>query len=144
MLKIKPNDMASVENFAKNHPLGRLLAELKNWNFQVGDVLIREVKAYEGTKSIDMVSDTCQVPKKYRVVHIDNLGIPWVKQLSVRGGLGDKIYCLATVAAEKYSYQVDPEQLEASLLGYKYDPRVEYKRMRADNPEYGNATKQDP
>lgn len=148
MLKIKPDDLKAIEQFAKGHPSGRLLSEMKNWAFSAGDVLIRTVKDYEGTVSTDMVSDTCKVPKKYRVVFIDDLSVPWVKQLSVRGGLGDKIYCLAVVDHNRYSYQVDPEMLEASLLGYKYDPRIEYKRMRTENPEYGNGdkseTKQDP
>lgn len=145
MLKVKPDDMRNVERFEKEHPIGRLLSEMKNWNFQVGDVLIRKVKEDGGTSSVDLVGDNCQVPKKYRVVFMDTLGIPWVKQLSVRGGLGDKIYCLATVDQNRYSYSVDPEQLEASLLGYKYDPRIEYKRMRADNPNYGrdNASDED-
>ncbi len=140
MLKIKPEDLRSIERFAKEHPTGRLLSEMKNWNFQVGDVLIRNLRDHDGNQSVDVVSDNCKVPKKYRVVYMDALGVPWVKQLSVRGGLGDKIYCLATVDHNKLSYQVDPEQLEASLLGYKYDPRIEYKRMRADNPNYGKGT----
>jgi hypothetical protein len=84
-----------------------------------------------------MVSDVCQVPKKYRVVFIDALGVPWVKQLSVRGGLGNRMYCLATVDPGRYHYMVDPEQLEAILLGYKYDSRREYKQMRSQNPNYG-------
>lgn len=137
MLKIKPEELKEIEHFANNHPTGRLLTEMKSWNFQTGDVLIRHIKASDGTRAVDVVSDSCPVPKKYRVIYIDSLGLPWIKQLSVRGGLGEKIYCLATVDANRYSYQVDPEQLEAILLGYKYDPRVEYKRMRTENPHYG-------
>ena len=138
MLKLKPDDTQEVEQFAKEHPTGKMLSEMKNWKFAVGDVLIRFIKEPEGGTSIDTVADTCLVPKKYRVMIIDDLGIPWVKQLSVRGGLGNKLYCLAQIDAGKYHYQVDPEQLEAILLGYKYDPRVEYRRMREQNPEYGS------
>lgn len=138
MLLLKPDEMIDVERFAKEHPLGRILTEMKNWKFQEGDILIRSVKDMEGHSSIDMVSTECQVPKKYRVMLIDDIGIPWVKQLSVRGGLGSKLYCLANIDANRYKYKVDPEQLDALLLGVKYDPRIEYKRMRQDNPDYGN------
>lgn len=146
MLKMKPDDIRNIEKFVKEHPTGRLLSEMKNWNFQVGDVIVRNINGLDGSISIDNVSDTCDVPKKYKVMAIDSVGVPWVKQLSVRGGLGEKIYCLATIDSVRYSYHVDPEQLEASLLGYQYDPRIEYKRMRASNPNYGgskNATNED-
>jgi hypothetical protein len=137
MLKLKPDEMKEVEHFAREHPLGKVLTEMKHWKFAVGDVLVRFVKE-EGGTSVDLVSEVCQVPKKYRVVLVDELGIPWVKQLSVRGGMGNKLYCLASVDAGRYHYQVDPEQLEAILLGYRYDPRCEYRKMREANPEYGS------
>jgi len=138
MLKLKPDEMKEVEQFAREHPVGKILSEMKHWKFAVGDVLVRFIREPEGGTSIDVVSETCPVPKKYRVMLVDELGIPWVKQLSVRGGLGNKLYCIANADASKYHYQVDPEQLEAIILGYKYDPRVEYKRMRENHPEYGS------
>lgn len=137
MLKLKPSETQEIEQFASQHPLGKLLSEMKHWKFSVGDVLVRFTKEDGGAQSIDMVSETCQVPKKYRVVIVDDLGVPWVKQLSVRGGMGNRLYCLATMDTGRYHFQVDPEQLEAILLGYKYDPRVEYKQMRDSNPGYG-------
>jgi hypothetical protein len=139
MLRLKPEELKCVENFAKEHPMGRLLSEMKTWGFQVGDVLIRQIKEADGSVSVDVLAGTDSVPKKYKVVFIDGLGVPWIKQLSVRGGLGNKLYCLADMVNTKYSYKVDPEQLEAMLLGYKYDPRIEYKRMRNDNPTYGKS-----
>jgi hypothetical protein len=142
MLKLKPDEMTEISRFAKEHPTGRLLSEMRDWKFNVGDVLIRTIKdMHANTSAIDMVSDTCQVPKKYKVVYLDALGVPWLKQLSVRGGLGMRMYCLATVDPGRYHYMVDPEQLEASLLGYRYDARVEYKKMRNDNPSYGAGVK---
>lgn len=140
MLKLKPEELTEIEHFATQHPVGKVLSEMCHWHFQVDDVLVRQLRQEDGTMAIDMVSDTCQVPRKYRVIVTDALGVPWVKQLSVRGGLGSKLYCLAGMDASKFRYQVDPEQLEAILLGYKYDPRIEYKRMRESTPEYGKET----
>jgi hypothetical protein len=140
MYRLKPDELQEIERFKTHHPQGKMLAEYLNWKFQIDDVLIRYHVDSNGAKSLDMVSDDCQVPKKFRVVKIDDLGIPWVKQLSVRGGLGNKLYCLMNYAG-RFSWIVDPEQIDAMLLGYRYDPRIEYKRMRDGNPEYGGKTK---
>lgn len=136
MIYLDAADVKNIERFSKEHPTGMLLNEMRNWKFQIGDVLIRHI-INDTTKNIDYVSETCQVPKKYRVVYIDELSIPWIKQLSVRGGMGEKIVCLANTDIRLYRYQVDPEQLDAALLGHNYDPRAEYKRMRNNNPNYG-------
>jgi hypothetical protein len=138
MLRLKPEELKDVERFAKEHPTGRLLTQMKSWGFSLGDVLVRYRKNIEdGSIELDTVNGIDNVPKKYKVVFIDDLDVPWIKQLSVRGGLGNKLYCLATLDTDTYQYKVDPEQLEAALLNYKYDPRIEYKRMRDGNPSYG-------
>lgn len=145
MVKLKPNELAQVDRFAKTHDLGILLSEMKHWGFQVGDTLVRYIKQADGSLKIENVSDVCPVPRKFRVVFVDELGVPWIKQLSVRGGLGQTLYCMAQHNARLYRYKVDPEQVEASILGVQYNPRREYRMMRDNNPDYGGnvATKQD-
>lgn len=137
MVKLKPNELTQVDRFAKSHDLGILLSEMKHWGFQVGDTLVRHIKMTGGSTKVDIISDTCPVPKKFRVVHIDELGIPWIKQLSVRGGLGKILYCMAQHNCRRYRYKVDPDQIEAVILGIKYDARREYRQMRDNNPSYG-------
>lgn len=134
---LKPKDLSDIKNFLENSPHAKAIREYNRWKFEVGDVIIRYTKSYDGTKSPDMVSQTCPVPKKYRVVYIDELNVPWVKQVLVRGGLGSKLFCLLNYNNPNSTWELDPEQVDASLLGYKYDPRVEYKRMRTENPGYG-------
>ena len=137
MKYIDADDAKIIERFKTTHPVGMLLTAMKHWNFQVNDVLIRYSLA-EGKKNVDTVSDSCPVPKKYRVVHIDDIGMPWIKQLSVRGGMGERIICMAHVDPNLFHYTVDPEQLVAVILGHAYDPRAEYRRMRDNNPKYGS------
>jgi hypothetical protein len=140
---LSPSDIKDIESFKAHHPIGRLLVEMKDaWKFAVGDVLVR-YKTSPNDQEIDLVSDACPVPKKFRVMHIDDLGVPWVKQLSVRGGLGTKLMSLVDAwGAGRYRYVVDQEQIDSILLGYKYDPRIEYKRLRDEDPNYGkNKTK---
>lgn len=138
-----PNDIKEIEGYKTHSPIGRLLVELRDiWKYSVGDVLVR-YKMSDSGKEIDLVSDACPVPKKFRVMHIDDLGIPWLKQLSVRGGLGTKLSPITEIWCNgRYRYCVDQEQLDSILLGYKYDPRIEYRTLRNESPDYGkNKTK---
>ena len=136
MKKLKPKDIEDIKKFHSHSPQSRMIREYQSWKFNVDDVLIRTSHDFNNDSVIDKVSESCPVPKKFRVLFIDELGIPWVKQLSVRGGLGNKMYCLMNYVSN-YHWEVDPEQVEAVILGYKYDPRAEYRRMRDDNPRYG-------
>lgn len=135
---LSTNDIKEIEAFKSHSPTGMLLTEIRDvWKFSVGDVLIRH-KVFLDSRNIDLVSDACPVPKKFRVMYIDDLGIPWIKQLSVRGGLGTKLSNLVEAWCNgRYRYSVDPEQIDSILLGYKYDPRSEYRRLRNENPNYG-------
>lgn len=135
MKHLKAKDLEDIKKFHDHSPQARMVRELTSWKFNVNDVLVR-YSVTDGNKTLDKVSEACPVPKKFRVLHVDELGIPWVKQLSVRGGLGNKLYCLMNYV-NNYTWEVDPEQIDAVLLGYKYDPRAEYRRMRNENPQYG-------
>jgi len=136
--ELKEEDKAVIINHIASSHLYKLIKEYDTWNFEIGDVLVRYSLAADGGKSIEYVGSSCQVPKKYKVLYIDDAGIPWTKQVSVRGGLGKKIRPLVNLAdGYRYTMEVDPEQIDAIILGYKYDPRIEYKRMRDRDPEYG-------
>lgn len=137
MNNLKPKDIEDIKKFHLQSPQSKIVKEYLSWKFNIGDVLVRTATTFNNNETIiDKVSESCPVPKKFRVLYIDELGIPWVKQLSVRGGLGNKMYCLMNYV-NNYSWKIDPEQIDAVLLGYKYDPRAEYRRMRNENSEYG-------
>jgi hypothetical protein len=140
---LSPSDLKDIEAFKTHSLIGRLLVEMRDvWKYAIGDVLVR-YKMTENSKDLDLVSDVCPVPKKFRVMYIDDLGIPWIKQLSVRGGLGTKLINLTEAWCNgRYRYCVDQEQIDSILLGYKYDPRIEYRKLRNESPNYGkNKTK---
>jgi hypothetical protein len=136
---LKPQDLIEIERFKSYHQLGIILTQYLKWDFNVGDVLVR---SKHGETELDIVSKVCPVPKKFRVIYIDELGVPWAKQLSVRGGMGTQLYCLLNYASY-FNWKHDPEIFDAILLGYKYDPRAEYRRMRNEDPNYGKQTEQD-
>jgi hypothetical protein len=99
---LKKEENKIVESFLENHPTAKMIANYKKWlEFKEGDVLIRERSSLEEGE-IDMVSADCRVPKKFKVMHIDKLGFPWVKNINVRGGLGTKLYNLSESPKPSY------------------------------------------
>jgi len=131
---LKTQETKTVRLFLDNHPSAKMIQNYRQWlQLKENDVLVRD--RMDG--AVDMVSEQCSVPKKFKVIHIDELGFPWVKNINVRGGLGTKLYNLSESPA--FTYKVDPEQLDCLLLGGKYDPRAQYREWRKLNPKYGGS-----
>ena len=100
-------------------------------NYNEGDVLIRH-----NASGNDPVSSLCPVPKKFKVVCVDEYDVPWIKYIGVKGGLGKTIF----TPVDQYGiwkYEIDPEMLNAQILQVEYDPRAEYRAWRQANPKYG-------
>ena len=135
--KLKPEDLAKVAEFMATDLNAMFIKKYREWNFSVGDVLIQMQSDSDKKLQVSNVSDKCPVPKKFQVIHIDELGFPWVRQISVSGGLGVAMYCLANYNVHLNKFVVDPRQTEAILLGHRYDPRLEYRHFRDRNPKYG-------
>ncbi len=138
---LKPSEMKDIENFLNTSPVAKQIRQYNSWTFEVGDVLVKYKTDWQGSSSVEQVSTTCPVPRKFKIIYIDKERIPWVKQVSVRGGLSNKLICLINHNQPNTTWEVDPEQAEALLLGYPYDPRAEYKNMRTENPAYGGNAK---
>lgn len=132
---LKQSDLNTIKRWLENEPIAQIFKAVKDLSgLNVGDIF---VKRDLSNNEIVKISGMCKVPRKYKVVYVDEYGIPWFKQVSVRGGLGDKIYPLTHFNPTRFQFELDPEKLDADLLGTKYDPRIEYKRMRDANPNYG-------
>ena len=133
---LKANEIEAVEKFITNHPYARLIKNYKEWlDFKAGDVLIRYRFENNMVGKIDFVSERCRVPKKFKVIYIDEIGCPWVKNVNVRGGLGNKLYNL--IESPAYVYKTDPELMDCLIMDAKYDPRAQYRDWRRENPNYG-------
>ena len=135
--ELKENEKKDILRFLTVHPHAKLIRNYKNWlNFKEGDVLIRYRIDHEGNERIDNVSEVCPVPKKFKIVFVDEeIKSPWVKNVNVRGGLGTRLYCLTE--SQGFIYQVDPELVDCILMGARYDPRAQYRNWRRENPGYG-------
>lgn len=137
-MSLTPDNEKKIKEFLLSHPNALLLREWHKWQeIRIGDVLIRQKRMGWGAHVSwrhDLVSASCHIPKKFKVVHIDELDVPWLKQVSVRGGLGNRIISLADTV-DSYRYEQDPEMAMAVLLGVEYAPRAQYKRWRDGNPD---------
>jgi len=132
--QLKSEEIKLVNSFIIHHPSAKMIRHYREWqHLKENDVLIRD--RMDGT--LDKVSEQCDVPKKFKVIHIDELGFPWVKNINVRGGLGTKLYNLSESLT--FTYKIDTEQLDCLLLGGKYDPRAQYREWRKRNPTYGGS-----
>lgn len=101
----------------------------KDTNFDVGDVIIKE-KLEDGAWQPELMPNSDSVPKKYRVVHKDEYDVCWIKQISVRKGLGKALKCTLDINYKTERWKLDPEQLNSIILGDKYDPREQYRAFR--------------
>lgn len=140
---ISERDLKAIMDFEKYDLIGSALRHVRDeWNFNVGDVLIKRFKDSSGALSIETTSSSNNIPKKYRVVAIDTLGVPWVKQINMRGGLSKNLISLVHMFYNgKYEFSMDPEQQDAILLDYEYDPRLQYKLLRKEREREDAANK---
>ncbi len=120
-------------------PHAHLLREMKKWVFNVGDVVVRYHKTKDGKRGpICTVSDTNKAPKKFKVVHIDELGIPHLKIITKDGNkLSQTIMCLANQDHASFTFELDPELAECILMDNVdgYDPMAAAKANRIRRKE---------
>lgn len=117
------------------------LKAARAYNFSVGDVLIKnlvETDYDDETKRTLVpicVSHNNPTPKKYKVVAIDEFGIPWIRQISsTNGELGSALETLASFNLDAYHFTPDRAQAESILLGDEagYNPIEAAKARRKE------------
>ena len=106
-----------------------IVAAQRNIDFDVGDVIVKE-KFESGAWQPELMPNSEHVPKKYRVVYKDEYEVCWVKQISVRKGLGKALKCTLDINYKTERWKLDPEQLNSIILGEKYDPREQYRTFK--------------
>lgn len=135
-MELKPKERDQINQFYNTYGRGfKLFREYRNYN--EGDVLVRR-NQHSATGEYDPVSASCPIPKKFKVVCVDEFDVPWIKQIGVKGGLGKKMHTPVDQAGV-WVYEIDPEMLNAQILQAEYDPREEYRKWREANPNYGKS-----
>lgn len=105
------------------------------FNFKVGDYLIRKIRDWDinynkpkGDWRNVKIHPKSKMNKKFRVVHIDNHGVPYVKHIKVNGSLGG-IVCMASMNFQVSRFEPDPEHMEHIILDMQseFDPLQTHK-----------------
>ena len=147
-MKNIPNqeDQEHIEEYIRyNHSRTYLgLKAAKLYNYAVGDVIIKNVveeeyddykEEWTGRFTMEPVtiSHNNRSPKKYKVVAIDEFGVPWIRQInSSTGKEGDKLESLADFDTDNIRFTPDVAQADAVLIGDEgsYDPLEQAKLKR--------------
>ena len=113
----------------KNTLVHKYLRNKESINFNIGDVIIRKTVFVHGIEVVTIPGT--KFPIKYRIVHIDQYGIPYTQRILISGKLQkDDIDCLAHKDLDFQKFELDPDFVDYILLGNDpatYDPYRHYK-----------------
>ena len=122
--------------------LGKLyrsvLMSYKNINkFSNGDYLIKKVKEFDHTGTpywkTKKFGKNMDSPRKYKIVGMDEFGIPFYKKVLFNGKLCDKLKYMGNGDARFVRFYLDPDMQDFMLLGGdidKFEPMYNYKNNR--------------
>lgn len=117
-----------------------LLASIKrNREFKIDDYLIG---FFIGNSKPQLIKSSAGVPFKYKVVHVDSNGIPYIKPLNKNGSpygaliptvdldFNNDFYALSTSVLNYIQYELDPDFVDHIILGAEesYDPSMKLRK----------------
>lgn len=125
--EITPEDRQVMEYDLKTDRVLKHLKNLSFYKFSIGDVLIREEK-YRNYGNADTLFEwktklaDCGLPNKYVYVFENELGIGYIRRLSVNGRkYVDKPICVTEFDPDQTRFALDPEYADHMLLSSEDD-----------------------
>lgn len=112
-----------LERTVENNNVRIFLQAQKDINFEIGDVLIKNIKQYDWNTGkhlwvTETLNSTNKMPQRYVYVFKDDTGIGYLQKLKVSTGeLGDEVFPLTNYDFTSTQFLVDPEYAETSFLG---------------------------
>lgn len=109
--------------------------------FEEGDFLLRYDAEYDWEKDdgeektwvVEKFSEVNPVPRKYKVVYVDDVGLPYIQKVLFNGNLCGEAKCLAGYDLDHTKFLPDPDFLDHHLLKEEedaFDPLEVYKEAR--------------
>lgn len=123
-------------------------------NFQENDILIKQTRGYcEHAEDYrwftEEFSSSNSAPRKYKVVHVDDVGLPYIMKVSMKGELCGDMKCIAGYDLNYTKFEYDPDFIDHQILadeGEDFDPQEVYKEKRDEyfktRPKAKRETKQ--
>ena len=111
--------------------------------FEEGDYLLRynaewDWKSDEEDKKkwkVELFSEKNQTPRKYKVVYVDEVGLPYVQKVLFNGEMSGSAICLAGFDLDWTMFKPDPDFVDHHLLMEEedvFDPLQVYKEKRSE------------
>lgn len=114
----------------------RSLKQMQEYNFIEGDILIHKTLDWTGVDVewvTEKFSGITQAPRKYKVVHVDDVGLPYVQRIGMKGGVIGDIKCLAGYDDSSDVFIHDPDFIDHQIIADDddtFDPQEVYKENR--------------
>ena len=120
------------------------LTLIKDLNFQEGDILIKYEARFDyntpskddKTWSVESFSAINSAPRKYQVIHVDEVGLHYITKISMSGDYCGDIKCIAGFNCKLVKFDYDPDFLDHLILAEKddiFDPQEIYKEKRDEH-----------
>ncbi len=138
---LTPAQMIAANNLDKTiknlSNIGEILKQYK-----LGDIFILEEWDHYNPKNVVVQETTLGFPKKFQVVYISAVGIPYLRQLTAKGNpTGETLVPPESAALNtlknfynpalgnniNWRFTPDPEQMDAILLQTEFDPMAQQK-----------------
>jgi len=132
-----PGELKEINEEVENGFHYGVLRMLEISNFGVGDVLVKQ--QYNGNDEDGRpIYENCPIsaanhaPQKFKVVHVDRFGVPWIKRISASNGkLSNHLATIISHSSDAIRFVPDKSYAEAIITGDEnFDPLAEAKRER--------------
>ena len=136
------HDIEKIEGISRNRDADSVYNTLmyikEVGDFQVGDVLIKYDNRYnydlgDYEWKIEKFSKKNDAPRKYKVVHRDAAGLPYVMKISMKGEYCGDLKCIAGYDLSYTKFEYDPDFIDHQILADEddnFDPQAVYKEKR--------------
>lgn len=122
-----------------------VLGRIKDLTFEEGDFLVRQDYCRHRDDNWNIISEGWETekfshvndsPRKYKVVYVDEVGLPYIQKVLMKGGLNGEAKCLAGFDLSHTKFIHDPDFVDHTIFNEeddRFDPQDLYKEKRDEH-----------